>query len=123
MYHAMVDGIYCDTYEENIVTKLSTTNTIGGFMIAAPIALIRSPGRIYVLITNVNHTYVLVKYILYIINMCLNKVISLSYIMPVVANQLFMLLNDVTKMLWILYKLTLWDLLVDLRPLALLQYV
>ena len=30
-------------------------------MIAAPFALIRSPGHIYVLITNVNSKYVLVK--------------------------------------------------------------
>ena len=30
-------------------------------MIAAPFALIRSPGHKYVLITNVNNTYVLVK--------------------------------------------------------------
>ena len=36
-------------------------------MIAAPFALIRSPGHIYVLIANVNNMYVLVKYILYII--------------------------------------------------------
>ena len=35
---------------------------LSGFMVAAPFALIiRSPGHIYVLITNVNNTYVLVK--------------------------------------------------------------
>ena len=63
-----------------------TIRHIDGFMIAAQwwlydsgtiFALIRSPGHIYVLITNVINTYALVKYILYIINMCLNKVISL----------------------------------------------
>ena len=51
---------------------------VGGFMIAHNFALIRSPGHIYVLITNVINTYALVKYIIYIINMCPNKVVSLS---------------------------------------------
>ena len=45
-------------------------------MIAALFALIRSPGHIYVLITNVNNMCVLVK--IYSINMCLNKVVPLS---------------------------------------------
>ena len=49
-------------------------------MIAAQFCTNKVSGAhiVYVLITNVINTYALVKYILYIINMCLNKVISLS---------------------------------------------
>ena len=47
-------------YEDNLLLNI-ITYYFGGFMIAAPFALIRSPGHIYVLITNVNNTYVLVK--------------------------------------------------------------
>ena len=53
---------------------------VGGFMIAAQFCTnkVSRAHMIYVLITNVINTYALVNYIIYIINMCPNKVISLS---------------------------------------------
>ena len=54
-------------------------------MIAAQFCTNKVSGAHNVLITNVINTYALVKYISYIINMCLNKVISLSFVFEVIV--------------------------------------